>query len=296
MQKKPQRPSNRHHFIPEFLLKRWAEPTGELLRYWRTERGVCSKRRSPKAVCFEWGLYKTEGFPPEYAHQMETLFMGPLDSGAALAHAHLVERGEDGLSARQRSDWGRFIISLWFRTPLDLAHLGSAVSALADAAASKAILGIEVPAELTPTMVKQLQMEALREAINDLDKIKILINMDWAVLDVSNSRELWRSDWPLGLPTHAPWLGAADSFITVPIAPSKLFVAAGSNWRLKQFQALSHRKLILGQNMSTVPRAINFVGATNDNAKDFITRHFGTAERPSIMRPIADKYRQYIPR
>ena len=105
MQSKPQNPPSRHHFIPQFLLDQWKDGD-TLLRYRRNRIGeIESSPASPKSVCFERDLYKTIGFPPEHAQQMETLFMQVIDDAAAKVHALLLDGKVNSLSDAQCSDW-----------------------------------------------------------------------------------------------------------------------------------------------------------------------------------------------
>ena len=290
MQSKPQNPPSRHHFIPEFLLKAWKD--GDmLLRYWRNRIGqIECKPASPKSVCFEDNLYKTVGFPPEHAQQMETLFMQVIDDAAAKVHAKLLEGRINELSDLQCSDWGRFVMSLWFRTPLDMRGLKEAVGALISPEGGKALLGIDQPVDLPPEAVSALQMEILRTVIDDAERGRSFINMDWRVITTTNRREFWVSDWPLDVPTSFAWLGDRSSYVTLPIAPNKLFVAAGSRSLADRIAALPERELILRQNRSTVGHAQNFVGAKSPDAGDFIRQNFGGRVRHSITGSIAEKY------
>lgn len=289
MQSKPQNPPSRHHFIPEFLLKAWKD--GDmLLRYWRNRIGqIDCEPASPKSVCFERNLYKTVGFPPEHAQQMETLFMQVIDDAAARVHTLLLEGRLNELSDGQCSDWGRFVMSLWFRTPLDMRGLKEAVGALVAPEGGKALLGIDRPADLPPDAVSALQMEILRTVIDDAERGRSFINMDWRVITTTNRREFWVSDWPLDVPTSFAWLGDRSSYVTLPIAPNKLFVAAGSRSLVDRIAALPERELILRQNRSTVGHAQNFVGAKSPDAGDFIRQNFGGRVRHSITGSIAEK-------
>jgi len=294
MQSKPQNPPSRHHFIPQFLLAEWTDGDA-LLRYWRNRLGEieCSPA-SPKSVCVERDLYKTIGFPPEHAQQMETLFMQVVDDGAAKVHAQLLSGEIASLSDAQCSDWGRFVMSLWFRTPLDMRGLRDAVSALASPQGGKAMVNGD-HVQLPPVAVSALQMEILRTVIDDAERGRAFINMDWRVITTTNRREFFVSDWPLDVPVSFAWLGDRSSYVTVPIAPDKLFVAAGSRALGDRIAALPERELITRQNQSTVGHAQNFVGARRPQAADFIRANFGGRARHSVTGSIAEQYKGSAP-
>ena len=290
MQSKNQNPPWRHHFIPKFLLNEWAK-SGELLRYYRDRRGdVQCEPRSPKGVCFAPDLYKTEGFPREHAQQMETIFMQWIDNAAANVHARLLRGEVDALSDQECTEWARFIISLIFRTPLDIRGLREAVAILAERA--RPLMEADGEGEeLPPVAVQDLQMKILRYVIDDRERGSTLINMHWRVVKTSNPRELWISDWPLDVPSKAAWLGDPSSYIGLPIAPDAWFVAAGTKSFADRLVAQPHREIILRQNRATVGHAQNFVGAKTLNAAKFIKTNFGGLPRFSVTQSMAEKYR-----
>ncbi|KAK0363138.1 hypothetical protein LTR94_015999 [Friedmanniomyces endolithicus] len=164
MQSKTQNPPWRHHFIPQFLLEEW-KTGGELLRYYRDWRGdVQCEPKSPKGVCFGRDLYKTEGFPPEHAQQMETIFMQWIDNAAANVHARLLRGEVDALSDQECTEWARFVMSLIFRTPLDIRGLREAVAIQAERA--RPLMEADGEGEeLPPVAVQDLQMKILRTGL-----------------------------------------------------------------------------------------------------------------------------------
>lgn len=169
--------------------------------------------------------------------------------------------------------------------------LKDAVGALASAEAAKSVLRGEDGA-LPPEAVSALQMEVLRMVIDDADRGAAFINMDWRVLRTNNRRELFVSDWPLDVPVSFAWLGSASSYVSLPIGPDTLFVAAGSPTLANRIVSLPERELIMRQNRSTVGHAQTFVGARTHQAGDFIRANFGLRSRHSVTQSIADKYKR----
>ena len=290
MESKTQNPPWRHHFIPQFLLGQWTTG-GELLRYYRDRRGdVQCEPKSPKGVCFGRDLYKTDGFPPEHAQQMEMIFMQWIDNAAANVHARLLQGEIDALSDQECTAWARFIMSLIFRTPLDIRGLREAVTILAERA--RPLMEADGEGEeLPPVAVEDLQMKILRYAIDDHERGSTLINMHWRVVRTSNPRELWISDWPLDVSSKVAWLGNPSSYIGLPIAPNAWFVAAGTKSLADGLVARPQREIILAQNRATVGHAQNFVGARTPNAAEFIKANFGGLPRFSVTQSMAEKYR-----
>jgi hypothetical protein len=292
MQSKPQNPPNRHHFIPEFLLKQWAGPDGEFWRYFRQgpDRVDC-KPAAPGAVCYRRGLYATGYIPAEHKQQVETLFMAPLDTKAAEAHALLLEGAIARLSDEQRSRWAGFMMSIWFRTPHDVAGMRDIAAALFDAGAVTRALGLDEEVEFPPGTADQFAMDLMMNSIDDKGRGEELINMHWDVIGVRNRREFFISDWPMDQPVSVPRLGAGSSYVALPIAPNRLFAASHSRTLIAALRDMPERELITRQNRASVTQADEFVGATNRNAEQFIRDNFGTLDRPSLIAGLAEKYR-----
>lgn len=134
-------------------------------------------------------------------------------------------------------------------------------------------------------------MKFLRYVIDDRERGESLINMDWRVRRMSNRRQLWVSDWPLDIPKDYAWLGHPLSFVTLPIAPDALFVAAGSRAMGDRIASLTEREIISRQNRATVGHAQGFVGAQLPDGADFIRKHFGDLPRYSVTEETASSYR-----
>lgn len=290
-----QNPPNKHHFIPAFLLKQWADANQEFWRYFRRkgEGGVevidC-KPATPGSVCYRPGLYKTEGLPPEHAQQVETLFMTPLDTKAAEVHALLLDGGVGALSDAQRCQWAGIYWSLSFRTPREVAGLRDAVAALLEPAVGKAVLGLDEPIDFPPGTADQLAMELLMRSIDHEERGGALIELEWDVIDIPN-REFFISDWPIDEFDGTARLGRDAWWTSMPIAPRKLFVAAPSRTVIAALRRMPERGLVIRQNQASVRQAGEFVGATNRHAEQFIKANFGQRERPSLTANIGDRFR-----
>ncbi len=278
--------------MPEFLLREWKNAKSEVYRYARNSIGqITSKPLAPGAFGYRMSLYATEGLPPEHKQQVETLFMEPLDTAAALAHDVLLKGDVGRLNDEQRCRWAGLVMSLWFRTPGDVDGIRGAVNALFDAEISKAVLGLDVPSDFPESAKNQLAMEVMMRVIDDPERGAELINMHWDVIDIDRRRELLISDAPLCQPRTFARLGVPQSYVTMPLTPHKLFVAASSPMLGAALRMLPQRELVHRQNRASVTQAEYFVGATNQSADKFICDNFGTADRASLTRDLATKYR-----
>ena len=109
--------SQRHHYIPEFFIRRWAGEDGQVWSYTRPYKALDRKRKFPSATGFEFDLYALSGGDPEARHSIETDFMQRVDSRAAQALQEVVAKRGAVEDVRLRSDWSRFVMSLISRSP-----------------------------------------------------------------------------------------------------------------------------------------------------------------------------------
>ena len=292
MQSKPQQPPDKHHYVPEFLLKEWKNSEGTIWRHYRNGRGVVDcKPQAPGGMGYQPGLYAIEGFPPEHKQQVEAGFMEPLDTAADRVHQLLLNGQVRALTDEQHSRWAGLIMSLWFRTPGDVKGIRSAVDALYERHLARTAPDLEGPVELPEAARNQLAMDVLMQSIDNGDRGRELINMHWDVIDIEPSRELFISDSPLAQPTTYARLGTAASYVTLAISPNKLFVATQSPTLIPTLRKMPQRDLVARQNRAAVGQAEHFVGSKSRSADKFIRENFGTAERLSLTRGIAERYR-----
>ena len=289
MQSKPQQPSNKHHYVPEFLLKQWADTKGDIWRHFRNGRGeIDCKRQAPGGMGYYPGLYATDGLPPEHRQQVEKLFMMPLDTAANRIHQRLLKGQVEKLTDAQRSRWASLIMSLWFRTPGEVASIRDAIEAFYDRHLITSAETVDGPVRLPEVARNQLAMEVLMKLIDDGERGGELINMHWGIIEVDRSREFFLSDAPLSHPTSFARLGGAGSYVTLPIAPTKLFIAANSPTLIETMKSLPQRELVARQNHAAVGQAAHFVGSTGRNADKFIRETFGSTTATSLTRHIAE--------
>jgi len=219
----------KHHYLPEFYLSRWRNAQAKVIEF-RFRFGKLEARpTSTKGTGYRPRLYsKSEGPDP---HKIEKGFMKKLDTKASKV-LDLFEAGvtPEQLSAAQRSDWSRFIMSLWMRTPADIQTMKECYCAEFGAPTAREEAKYrerrqpgwpETFAEaLSQRPATRVQDDALDVAIRMMDHEGlggILNNMIWYIIDVSASGErLLTSDRPVmfDLP-----LVQHDSYVFMPISP-----------------------------------------------------------------------------
>ena len=297
-------PPRKHHYIPQFLIGEWAVNAGKLWRFMQPIPGkIAVKAVSPAEIGYEEFLYQTPGLPPEKAQQVEQHFMSPLDSLAAEAHQLLLAGKIAGMPQKDRSAWSRFIMSLWFRTPDGLAYYKQAMTHIMKARdepleaqyqerrkkgyPESLQAAIE---QLGPGFVENAAMTILRRLSDDPEYGLTMNNLTWFVIESVDGPEFLISN--AALTTSDAGIFSERGYMTLPIAPRKLFVAVKAEAVGDRIRALAHADLITKHNSAVVRYASSFVGATDRSQEAFIRETFGTEERPSMIRSLAEDYRQ----
>lgn len=296
-------PPAKHHYIPRFLLAQWAVDSGKLWRFLQPVPGkIAAKLVAPAEIGYEKYLYATPGLPTDKAQQVEQLFMSRLDDLAAETHQLILNGKLGALTQKQRSAWSRFIMSQWFRTPSGLGYFKEAMSLVLrarDEALDARYQEVrqegypdsleEVIATMGPDFAGQAAMDLLRKMIDDPKNGLRLNNMPCLVIETAESFEFLISDAALQQSTAG--IFSAQGFMTLPIAPRKLFVAATRASVVESIAALRPRDLIARHNRAVVRRASIFVGATDRSQEAFIKANFGTDEHETLIKGLADRYR-----
>ena len=296
-------PPVKHHFIPRFLLAQWAVNEGKLWRYVQPVPGkIASKLVAPAEVGYEKHLYATPGLPPEKAQQVEQLFMSPLDDLAAETHRLIIDGKLGSLTQKQRSAWSRFIMSQWFRTPSGIGYFKESLSLVLKARDEELNTRYEelrkegyprsleeIIAMMGPDFAEQAAMDLLRKMIDDPKNGHRLNNMPCLVIEAVESRDFLISD--AALQQSEVGIFSVRGFLTLPIAPRKLFVASTRRDVARSIALLPQRDLIARHNRAVVRRASIFVGATNRTQEGFIAKHFGKEEHHTLIRGLAERYR-----
>jgi hypothetical protein len=109
------------------------------------------------------------------------------------------------------------------------------------------------------------------------------------VIETLESHEFLISD--AALQQSKAGIFSAQGYMTLPIAPRKLFVAAAQASVVRSIAALPPRELIVRHNRAVVRRTSSFVGATDRSQKAFISTNFAADEHETMIRGLAERYR-----
>ncbi len=294
----PADPPRRHHYAPVFYLRRWTGADGFLEQFSRPgARDVKARRVAPAATGYQDDLYAMPGLPEHLVQQVEQAFMQEVDSQAAGVLAAL-ESGPVTWNSASRSAWTRFIQSLQLRTPADVAGIkqrtlqdwGVSIPKIQETYESMRRIGDpatfeEFMTSSDPLLVERAGLKVLTVLIDAPEMGELINNMTWEVFDLRNARlDLLTSDRPL---EQVYGLRDPRAFLTVPIGPRRLFVAAHRRATINAIARASPTDVVRKRNRATVCYAREFVWAADRSQAFFIDKHFASVPIPTLGERLA---------
>jgi hypothetical protein len=298
-----QNPPQKHHYIPEFYLKRWV--TGADNRLWQFSkpyRQVVAERKYPSETGFVRRLYSTEGTDERQAHRFEEFFFKPVDSAAAEALQLMEKHGNAApWDSRLRSAWSRFIHSLLVRCPEDMSIFKRIWrdQVYGDATGEWEVRYQAVRDERHPPTLREA-MEGMSEAALSASTMRALMSMidnaslgekmnrlPWHILELANSRfDLLTSDRPI---IRTNGIMVDGGHIALPIGPRKVFIAGKDGDAIQRIVTMDHDEIVRQVNERVVTRAVRFVWSTSSRAKALAEKRMSTEHDPRLLESLANK-------
>jgi len=131
--------SRKHHYIPQFYLKRWMNATGRVCEFSRPYTLVVPRMIHPDGTGYESDLYTVKNAPSEQSHFMEDYFFRTVDQLASDA-SEIILRGQfPHLDHDKKSAWSRFVMSLIHRNPEKVAWIGERAASQFDVGYSSGV-------------------------------------------------------------------------------------------------------------------------------------------------------------
>lgn len=275
----------RHHYVPQFLLRPWAEGSfdGKLEVFRLDLDRLSSSRRAPKYTAFEDDLYALS--KPEVAgmekQAIEKIFLRQVDNLAARAHQKLARKGLSSLTNEEWSDWVRFLMSLLARQPgivqqlkTDSAeHLRKVLAERPEeyqeiAQSGDAPTLIEWTEKRFPGLIENFGLSFFQEIANNSgigEKIFRMKRWLWDFTDVSF--DLLLGDHPC---IFTAGIDDPNLVIAVPISPKKAFMATNSTELAASMRGQDPKLLAMRMNESSLSQARTRIYARNISPRRFI--------------------------
>lgn len=280
-------PPTRHHFVPIFYTRRWADQDGQVCEFSRPYRDIKVRRVHPAGTGYLDRLYELRGFPRELAQQVETKFFSRIDSQAADALTLMESHGNDAMwTPAKRKAWTTMIFAMLFRGP-------EAIRILKD----NYLRDLYAPDHIMEARYSEIREHGEPDTFVDFlksqgeaheDKIffelitrlmekpmagHLIHKMAWHVIELPDSKfELLTSDQPV-IMTRG--LAHQHSHLAMPLGPRRLWLAANNQHVLSQLSRASSTQLAREVNTLVVEQAQRYVYAANDRQLAFVQRRFG---------------------
>lgn len=276
----------KHHYIPIFYLKQWAQ-NGKICEFSRPHQDVKPMMKHPSAAGYEFDLYTIKGAAPSIAQSLETDFLKVVDQLASNALRALINKEVLNLNPDERSGWSRFIMSLLHRTPEKIQWLRAALLREADRNmlnAEEEYLSVREPSDpknvadfirQQPTLAYEATLNKLLYLIMDSQKVgSFICQMRWSVYTVNNNNyySFLTSDRPLIMTNGMAY---SHSFLAIPLSPSHLFLATNNIENEQTIQNISHRELVKNMNNILCLQAAKYVYGSDDSQLRFVSNRLG---------------------
>lgn len=279
----------KHHHIPKFYLKSWADPRDRCVcEFSKPYDRVKPKRVDPDGTGYVHGLNRIPGIPAHEADSLETRFFRTTDDLASQALAILLGDEPYQFSIGQRSAWARFLVSLVARHPESVARHMAAGAALLQESLP------EIRAEYErarkphdpPTYEEYAALHSpnpggragalLLQSVIDSPLIgNHLIRMRWIVLrDELPLYPLLTSDRPI-IMTNG--LVRPEDQIILPISPIAIFVATNTIETENFIRRTRRRDIFRQVNERVARQSRKYVYGSNDSQLDFVSKRLGSA-------------------
>ena len=289
-----------HHFIPAFLLKQWAGHNGKLIEYTIKRGKLIAKPVGPHSTGYEVDLYAFDELDPDVRQYIEQQFFNYADNIASIALERHLAGSREAWPPELLSAWSRFLIGVHLRHPDAMPELRAAAQSIwegsgeASQRAYEATRKPEDPATFDeyleardPLIAAKMRMNMMIKAF-DNDVLGSHINrMKWGMVDVSASPlRLLLSDRPVEFSN----LKEARGFVSMPISPTKLFLAANNPGGLDNLRRVKPLEIVQHVNVFIVGRARRFVWAQDETQRRFIEDHMSKSLEPTPLFPGIGQY------
>lgn len=262
---------HKHHFIPAFYLRQWHGPDSKLVEYTIKHGKLIQKPVGADSTGFERDLYEFPELTPDLSQFMEQRFWEYADRTASQALDMLLN-GQTLWSSEMRSAWARFLVGVHTRHPDTMPELRSAATAIWEGSAKqsqRAYEEIKEPGDpetfdeyiaiTDPLIPHKAALQLVMSAVDNPNFGSYVNQMVWDVIDTSAStRRLLTSDRPVAITLVKEPHGS----ITMPISPTKLFVAVNDRRLIDQLRRRKKPGQIVEEvNRDLTLRARRFVWA-----------------------------------
>jgi len=267
----------KHHYVPQFLLRRWVNPAGKVQVITVRNGRVVAKARAPEYTGYENQLYALVANAVGLSEDaLERSVFGPIDSDAAVALEKL--EAHQAITEDDHVAWTFFLSSLRMRQPDVLDFLRTeGLERLRRDLADRDKDTLPPGAPSTEQWFEE-HFPGHMQAASLASWLPRMILHD-GVLDRFGSLRWWIQEFTPDLPelllSDLPihWEGGfnqAGFLIQLPIAPNRVFFGAASGQTEQFLSQIGHAELIARINRTTLASSSHRVWARGTDARDFV--------------------------
>jgi hypothetical protein len=285
----------KHHYLPEFFMQRWADAKGNVTEYRRPHKELVVKKKHPAATGYLIELYaNTNKDDPIERQALELVFMQKVDALAAEALAHLEAEGTKPNETELQSAWSRFLMSLMHRSPERVKYLVDKAREYEEGTLNPelkekydSLRGPDDPftfeewLKAQGSITSDLTVRLIRMLIDSQNIGPVLNSMRWTVHHADGAFGFLTGDLPILI---SDGLGHNRAFVMLPIAPSRLFIAARDAEVIKSFTTQSANALQRAVNDACVRQSRHVIVAHRESQTAFVDRRFLRREPLAINR------------
>lgn len=271
--------SERHHYIPCFYTKRWVGPVGMLCEFSRPYKSVIARRKYPKQVGFEPGLYTLPGLTAGAQQDLEDKFFKNTDQLASDAIDCMLKHKTTRILPVLRSAFARLLTSLMFRTPSGISQIRAALQQDLE----PLFLEMQQRGEVEQEKFWRADLENRRWGhglayLSDNPLIGgHIVNMIWDILMLPRSNvNLLTADRPL-ITTRG--FAHKEGHIAIPLAPRLLFLATNHPGTRSEIMRMSDSQITYKINDLLVGQADRYVYGCDETHLAFVERRLGKSKR-----------------
>lgn len=275
----------RHHFVPQFLLRTWAEKTtdGKIEVFRLDLKHIPSSRLTPKHTGYEEDLYAlTRPIVAGMDQQaVEKQFLRHVDNLGARVRQKLDSEGLRALTLDDRTDWARFIMSLRIRQP-DVVEMlrNMATDRFRETIKTQPeeyeeLVGVDDPPTLEewtektfPGLIENFGLSIFHKLVDNPQIGDKILRMKWWIWDFSDvPYDLLIADHPCIFTTG---IDNPNLVIALPITPKKAFMATQSDHAAEVMRRQRPQDLAMRLNESSIAQARVRIYARDKSSARFI--------------------------
>lgn len=269
----------KHHYVPQFLLRRWTNAAGKLHVFSIRNGGLVCSEHAPEYTGYENGLYAVMATVFGLSEDIiEKKLFGPIDNDAAKVLEKLEHR--ETINEDEHIAWTFFLSSLRMRQPDTLEFLRTEGMKLLKQTLSEQDMATLPPDAPTTEQWFNRHFPGALEATSLTSWLPRMIAHD-GVMEAFSGLKWWIREFPPAepklllsdLPIH--WEGGFNEpgfMIQLPLAPHRIFFGARSEQTLDQMPVSD---LIKRANLTTLASSSQRIwGSAKNEAQAFIETNF----------------------